>query len=117
MLRILEASGLPLPSTQRVVRASGRFAARVDFLYEARRVVLEAMGYAFHRTRPQIEADTRRANELQLLGYDVYQFTADQVLSSPESLVQTVTRALALTSVQPHPSVQPDPSVSPIPRF
>lgn len=76
VLRILRDGLLPLPRTQHVVRRSGRFAARVDFIYEAERIVLEALGYRFHRTPAQMEADTRRANELQLLGYEVYQFTA-----------------------------------------
>ncbi|CAN5830499.1 hypothetical protein BH23ACT2_BH23ACT2_07460 [soil metagenome] len=93
VLRILEEAGLPLPRTQCVVRRSGRFAARVDFLYELGCIVLEALGYAFHRTPEQIEADTRRANTLQLLGFRVYQFTTNQIVRSPDSLVATVSEA------------------------
>ncbi|MBX3286427.1 MAG: DUF559 domain-containing protein, partial [Actinobacteria bacterium] len=94
VLRVLDAGGLPLPVTQQVVRRNGRFAARVDFLYEPERIVLEALGYAYHRTPAQMEADTRRANDLQLLGFEVYQFTARQVTGSPASVVATVTEAL-----------------------
>ncbi|CAN5843538.1 hypothetical protein BH23ACT2_BH23ACT2_05170 [soil metagenome] len=94
VLRLLGDASLPLPRTQRVVRRSGRFAARVDFLYEAESIVLEALGYGYHRTPSQMEADTRRANRLQLLGYEVYQFTARQIAGSPDSLPQTVEAAL-----------------------
>ena len=94
VLRVLQEGGLPLPVTQRVVRRRGRFAARVDFLYGPEQVVLEAMGYTHHRTRAQMEADTRRANELQLLGFDVYQFTTGQVVGSPGSVLATTRSAL-----------------------
>ncbi|MEZ5178337.1 MAG: hypothetical protein R2746_08630 [Acidimicrobiales bacterium] len=50
---MLDAGGLPLPVTQQVVRRNGRFAARVDFLYEPERIVLEALGYGYHRTPPR----------------------------------------------------------------
>lgn len=94
VLRILEAAGIPLPVTQRVIARSGRFVARVDFAYEPEGVVLEALGYAFHRSPPQMEADTRRANDLQLLGFDVYQFTTAQIVGSPGSVQRTVRDAL-----------------------
>lgn len=94
VLRVLQSAGVRLPVTQRVVRRSGRFAARVDFSYEPDRIVLEALGYAHHRTRAQLEADTRRANELQLLGFDAYQFTTDQIVGSPASVVATTVEAL-----------------------
>lgn len=93
-LRVLGDRSIRLPVTQRVISRSGRFAARVDFLYEPERIILEALGYAFHRTPAQIEADTRRANELQLLGFDVYQFTTRQIVQSPTSVQATVVRAL-----------------------
>lgn len=93
VLRILGAAGMRLPVTQRVVRRHGRFAARVDFLYEPEAIVLEALGYGFHRTPAEMEADTRRANDLQLLGFEVYQYTTRQVTGSPRSVVSTVASA------------------------
>ncbi len=94
ILRILAAEGLPLPRVQRVVRRRGRFAARVDFAYDDG-LVIEALGYAFHRSRADLERDTRRANELQLLGQRVLQFTFDQVTRDPRSVCRTVRSALA----------------------
>lgn len=93
-LTVLDEAGLPLPVVQRAIRRSGRFVARVDFLYEVQRLVIEVLGYRFHRTREQLEADTRRANELQLLGYGVLQFTYDTVVRHPTRMVDVVTRAL-----------------------
>lgn len=102
VLRILTAGDVRLPVTQRVVRRNGRFAARVDFLYEPEQIVLEALGYGYHRTPAQMEADTRRANELQLLGFEVYQFTTRQVTGSPASVVATVADALLRSEAGGH---------------
>lgn len=93
-LAILAEGGLPRPETQRVVRRSGRFVARVDFLYELQRLVIEVLGYRFHRTRQQMDADARRVNELQLLGFDVLQFTYDTVVRHPGRMVADVRRGL-----------------------
>lgn len=98
VLRILETAGLPLPTTQQVIRRRGRFAARVDFLYEPERVVVEAMGYTHHRTEEQVASDLARANELQVLGFDVYQFVTRQVVCDPASVVGTVRAALRRSS-------------------
>lgn len=96
MQGILVAAGLPLPSSQRVIRRSGRFAARVDFIYEQQMAVMEALGYRHHRTAEQVEADTRRANALQLQGFAVYQFSRPQIVNDPESIVSTVRQILSL---------------------
>lgn len=95
LLRVLELAGLPLPSTQRVVRRDGHFVARVDFIYDGTPIVLEALGHRFHRTPAQLDADARRANELQLLGFDVYQFTARQIVERPAWVAGIVDRARA----------------------
>jgi len=94
LLRVIEAAGLPAPKTQRVFQRQGRFAARVDFAYDGSSIVLEALGYAFHRTKEQLEADTRRAAELQVLGLQVYQFTSDQIVQRPGWVAGIVAAAL-----------------------
>lgn len=94
VLDVLSSAGLPAPVTQRVVRRRNHFVARADFCYEPERIILQALGYAHHRTVAQVEADTRRANELQLLGYDVYQFTFKQTTADQASIVRTVADAL-----------------------
>lgn len=97
-LRVLREAGIVLPTTQRTVAANGRFVARVDFVYEQNDLVIEVLGYAFHRTRAQLEADTRRANHLQLEGRRVLQFSYDQVVRDPASVLATVSRALDLAA-------------------
>lgn len=37
LLTVIRAAGLPKPTTQKVIRRSGRFAARVDMIYDAER--------------------------------------------------------------------------------
>lgn len=96
VLRILDAAGLAGPVMQRVIHRDGRRAARVDFLYPAESVVIEALGYAFHRTHAQTLADTVRANDLTVQGFRVLQFTSRQIASDPDSLVATVEGALSL---------------------
>jgi len=94
-LRLVREAGLPIPATQRVMRRTGRFVARVDFVFDAERVVVEVLGYRFHRTKEQIDADTRRANELQLIGFAVFQFTYDQIVRSPGQVIAVTRAALA----------------------
>jgi hypothetical protein len=96
-LRLLAEAGIPLPKTQRTIAAAGRFVGRVDFIYDTHGVVIEVLGYAFHRTRAQLEADTRRANRLQLQGLQVLQFSYDQVVGDPASVLATVCSALGIS--------------------
>ena len=89
-LDLVRDHGLPTPATQRVIRRSRRFVGRVDFVWEDEKVVAEVLGYQFHRTRAQLDADTRRANQLQLLGYAALQFTFDAVVRSPMQVASQV---------------------------
>ncbi|NLV55320.1 MAG: DUF559 domain-containing protein [Acidimicrobiales bacterium] len=93
-LELIAAAGLPRPLLQRrIERRHGR-AARVDFLYEDQRVVVETLGYAFHRTPDQITADTMRANELQVQGFTVLQFTARTLDREPDDAMAVLAAAL-----------------------
>jgi hypothetical protein len=93
--RLFQSHGIPQPATQRVIERRGRFAARVDCEFVIAPVVVEALGYAFHRTPAQLDADTRRANEIQLTGREVYQFTTDQIVNRADWVAGVVTDALA----------------------
>lgn len=94
MLQLLDSAGLPLPAVQRRIPRQDGVAARVDFLYERERVVIEVLGYAFHRTPSQVAADTMRANELQLLDLTVLQLTSRTLDQEPEAALKLVDRAL-----------------------
>lgn len=99
ILRILEAAGVELPVTQRIVRRRGRSAARVDFLYERTRAVIEAMGYRYHRTPEQADADAQRSIDLQAAGYRVFHLFAQRIVADPDSVVRTA--RLAMLPVEP----------------
>jgi very-short-patch-repair endonuclease len=95
-LRIIEEAGLPLPRVQRRVERRGRFVGRVDFGYDDVPVVMEALGHRHHRSRSDLERDTRRANQLQLAGKRVLQWSYDQIIGDPASIVADVAEALGI---------------------
>lgn len=95
ILQVLAAAGLPMPEVQRVIPRRDGAAARVDLFYPVERVVVEALGYAFHRTPDQLMADTMRANDLTAQGCAVVQITARQLRRDPGSVPATVAAVLA----------------------
>lgn len=96
-IELLDGAGLPRPRMQvRVARSDG-LPARVDFLYEGERIVTEVLGYAFHRTPEQMTSDTLRANELQVRGFRVLQFTSRLLSEDPRRAIDQVASALAAT--------------------
>lgn len=94
-LRLLDDAGIPLPETQVVLaEADGRL-VRVDCHFAGTPVVVEVLGYEWHRTRAQMDRDAVRANALLLQGRSPYQFTYRQVTETPNAVVATVREALA----------------------
>jgi very-short-patch-repair endonuclease len=69
--------------------------ARVDFLFAAERLVVEADGFAFHSSRESLRNDVRRANALQAKGYRILRFTWEDVMGRPAHVVATIRRTLA----------------------
>jgi hypothetical protein len=64
-------------------------------------VVVELLGYRFHRSPAQLRRDVERANALLLDGYAPFQFTYDQLAGTPadaEVVVRTVEDALRLSA-------------------
>lgn len=76
-------------------RANGRL-VRVDFRFPDTPVVVEVLGYRFHRTAWQMARDADRINALLTDGYRPYQFTYAQVVSDPTAVIETVDTALRL---------------------
>jgi hypothetical protein len=100
-LRISAAAGLPRPATQRVLTRAGDRLVRVDCHYPGSNVVVELLGYRFHRSPAQLRRDVERANALLLDGYAPFQFTYDQLAGTPadaEVVVRTVEDALRLSA-------------------
>lgn len=97
VLRVIDDAGLELPEVQRRVDRQGRFVARVDFRYPGLPVAMEALGHRHHASRRQLERDTRRATRLGLAGITVVQWTYDQVVNDPASIVADVAEILGVS--------------------
>lgn len=95
-LELCERAVLPRPRTQQVLTKAGDRLVRVDCRFPGTRVVVELLGYRWHRTRAQMSRDTERLNALLLDGFLPIQFTYNQVTLDPGGTVDTVRRTLAL---------------------
>jgi hypothetical protein len=72
---------------------------RVDCHYPDTKVVVELLGYRFHRSSSQLRRDVERVNALLLNGYEPYQFTYGQLAGTEDDarfVVNTVQAALGL---------------------
>lgn len=83
-------AGLPAPVQQAVIRHGGRFVARVDFLWEQARLVVEVDGLAKYGERGALRDEKRRQNELVALGYTVLRFTWSDIVGRPDHVVAQV---------------------------
>lgn len=95
-LELLASGGLPQPNTEVVLTRAGDKLVRVDCHFPGTDVVVELLGYRWHRTKEQMRRDAERLNQLQLDGFRAFQFTYDQVVEDPGECLRTTRRALAL---------------------
>jgi very-short-patch-repair endonuclease len=93
----LEAA-LPPPTQQAVIRRDGRFVARVDFLWESARLIVEVDGMAKYDDPYALRDEKRRQNELVALGYTVLRFTWADIVGNPARVVAQVQQALRAAS-------------------
>lgn len=93
-LRLLDRAGLPRPETQVALAKTGGRVVRVDCRFPGTDVVVELLGYRFHRTRQQMNVDAQRFNALLASGRRPYQFTYDQIATEPDHVVAVTTLAL-----------------------
>ncbi len=94
-LRLVDSAGLPKPATQQVLGRRGKSLIRVDFHFEGTPIVVEVLGYQYHRTKLQSRIDAERRNRLQLDGYRVIEFMYEHVVEDPADVLATVLEALA----------------------
>jgi len=98
-LRLTVATGLPRPLMQRVLSRARDKLVRVDCHYPPTKVVVELLGYRFHRSSAHVRRDVERINALLLDGYEPYQFTYEQIAGTEADatfVANTVRRALGL---------------------
>lgn len=93
-LRIVHAAGLPTPMTQQVLGRRDTTLIRVDCHFPEASLVVELLGYRWHRTPMQMQVDSERVNQLQMKGQLVLQFTYRHVTERPEWVVHTVAEVL-----------------------
>lgn len=93
-LELIDEHGLPLPQTQRVMGRRAGHVIRVDFRFPGTPVLVETLGYEWHRTKEQMARDAARMNALIADGLRPYQFTYDQVIAEPHAVVSQVEAAL-----------------------
>jgi hypothetical protein len=84
---IADRVGLSTPQTQ--VELHGH---RVDFFFEAERLVVETDGLRYHRTPTQQKRDRVRDQELTVAGLAVLRFTHDQVRHEPDHVADVLRR-------------------------
>ena len=76
-------------------RRAGDRLVRVDFRFVGSPVVVEVLGYRWHRTKEQLRRDAERTNALLADGFLPYQFSYEHVVEAPGVVVETVRAALA----------------------
>ncbi|MEX2628112.1 MAG: type IV toxin-antitoxin system AbiEi family antitoxin domain-containing protein [Ilumatobacteraceae bacterium] len=89
-LALMRTNGLPRPTTQRWFAVEGRPVGRADFTYEPLRIVVEVSGGRGHSTPAERAKDAQRRNELQDLGWRVFEYTWDDVTRRPTYVVRTM---------------------------
>ena len=88
-LALIRSSDLPDPELN--VRICGY---EVDFLWRAQRRVIEVDGHAYHSTRQAVSRDRRKDNDLEMAGFRVTRFTADQILHDAKDTLGRTRRVL-----------------------
>lgn len=68
---------------------------RVDCHFPGTNVVVELLGYAWHRSPMQMQEDAERLNRLQLDGFLGMQFTYTDVVTRSLTMLADLTEALA----------------------
>ena len=94
VLRLLDAAGVTPPMPQQVLGRRGDRLIRVDFRFPGTPLVVEALGYRWHRTGAQMRIDAERMNRLTMDGYLVLQFTYSHVVERPDYVVQGIVEGL-----------------------
>jgi hypothetical protein len=94
-LRLLAAAGLPRPMTQLVLAKAADRLVRVDCHFADANLVVELLGYRYHRSKAQLDRDAERLNALALEGRRVLQFTYDQVVACPLAVMSTMQAAVS----------------------
>ncbi len=97
-IRLIAAAGLPSPRVQVKRRKHGGGAARVDLWWDDAELVVELAGHGSHATRRQRQSDDERAARLGLSGWQVVEFTYEDVAERPHYVAEIVRGYVELRS-------------------
>ena len=100
-LVLLAEAGLPRPTTQAIVGKRKLRLIRVDCLFPGTNVVVELLGYRFHRSEMEMQNDAERMNRMILDGLHPLQVTYSDVASESPTMTASIKEALipSLTGV------------------
>lgn len=93
-LEMLDDLGFPRPDAQRILAKRKKKLVRVDCHFPGTNVVVELLGYSWHRTPMQMQEDAERLNRLQLDGFLGMQFTYTDVVTRSATMLSNLTEAL-----------------------
>jgi hypothetical protein len=102
-IRIIAHAALPVPRVQVKLRkragSSVKTIARVDLFWDVVKLVAELAGHGTHATRRERQAGAERAARLGLAGWEVVEFTYEDVVERPLYVVDTIRRYLEKAAV------------------
>ena len=93
-LQMMAQTGLPRPQTQQIVGRRNQRLIRVDCRFPGTNVVVELLGYRFHRTVMQMQGDAERMNRMILDGLHPLQFTYVDVAGESPTMLASIIEAL-----------------------
>lgn len=94
-LVLLSEAGVPRPQTQAIVGKRKLRLIRVDCLFPGTNVVVELLGYRFHRSEMEMQDDAERMNRMILDGLHPLQFTYADVASESSTMMASIREALS----------------------
>jgi hypothetical protein len=93
-LELCRAAGLPRPGINQWIPVDDGPPIRADFVWRARRLIVETDGWGSHGTRHGFERDRRRDQRVRLAGWEPVRFTRRQVLREPDWVTATTAALL-----------------------
>jgi hypothetical protein len=94
-LALLAEAGLPRPNTQATVGKRKMPLIRVDCSFPGTNVVVELLGYRFHRSEMEMQNDAERMNRMILDGLHPLQFTYTDVATESFVMLCSIREALS----------------------
>ena len=97
---LVAEAGLPRPETQAIVGKRNHRLIRVDCQFPGTNVVVELLGYRFHRTVMAMQNDAERMNRMILDGLQPLQATYVDVASASQTMLASIREALSQPRVE-----------------